>query len=220
MLEAFAPLPVIKITDPDPKPIKKEEQQVAFEDTSFVICGKVFDTYWIVQQKDSVFFIDQHAAHERELYERMINKVEADSQQLLTPIILRLTAPEFQTWQEGAKHFEELGFTIEEFGALTVCIRAVPYILGEPQAESFLHDALAAMAKNGRVAASDLNREAVIQAACKHAVKAGNVLSRQEIEALLREFAAKGVPMTCPHGRPVMVRMSQREFEKMFNRVL
>lgn len=219
-LETFQPIPLIKVSEPVEEPVRKAEQQIAFEDTSYVICGKVFETYWIVQQRDSVFFIDQHAAHERKLYEQLINQVEVESQQLLTPIILRLTALEYQTWQDGITQFEELGFVIEEFGALTVCIRAVPYILGEPQAESFLHDALAALVKNGRVAAKDLKRDAVIQSACKHAVKAGNVLSQQEIQALISEFAAKGVPLTCPHGRPVMVRMSQREFEKMFKRVL
>ncbi|MEL7608463.1 MAG: DNA mismatch repair endonuclease MutL [Bacillota bacterium] len=199
-------------------PEKKE--QTALDVRQSAIVGNVFDTYWIVQQGDSVFLIDQHAAHERLLYDRFMQKVGVHSQHLLIPQTVRLTAAEFETWFENRERFSELGYEMEEFGSYTVCIRAVPSVLGEPQTERFLHDAIDALQHSRSAATPELKRETIIQSACKAAVKAGNVLSHSEIEALLDGFSKTGVALTCPHGRPVMIRLTKRDFEKMFKRVL
>ena len=198
----------------------EKKEQTALDVRHSTIVGKVFDTYWIVQQEDSAFIIDQHAAHERLLYDRFMQKVGVHSQQLLIPQTVRLTATEFDTWFENHERFEEIGYEMDEFGSYTVCIRAVPSVLGEPQAERFLHDAIDALERNRSAATPELKRESIIQSACKSAVKAGNVLSNSEIETLLDGFSKTGVALTCPHGRPVMIRLTKRDFEKMFKRVL
>ena len=187
----------------------------------YTIVGQLFECYWVVQQGELVFFIDQHAAHERRLYERlMAGELAKASQMLLLPAVVKLAPAQFDLLFANLSSFEELGFEIEEFGALTARIRAVPDILGQAQTADFLFEALAMLKKQGKTSANELKRASIIQASCKHAIKAGAALAPQEIEALLAEYAQSGAPMTCPHGRPVMVQMRKLEFEKLFKRVL
>ena len=194
--------------------------QAEFGQEHYDIIGQLFSCYWVVQQGENVFFIDQHAAHERRLYERIMNKpLEPDSQMLLVPVVERLMPDEYQTLTDNLELFRELGFDIEEFGTLTVSVRAVPAILNGPETAGFLHEAIGALKANGRLSTKDLKRNTLIQYSCKHAIKAGALLSKPEIEALLAEFKESGSPMTCPHGRPVMVRMTKHEFERLFKRV-
>lgn len=225
-VQGNVPVPIpaqIPALVPPEKPVapKREEQQTRLVCNAYRIIGQAFDCYWIVQQDDNVFFIDQHAAHERRLYERFAEKgVAAQSQILLVPTVLKLSPFEFSTLMDNLPQFEELGFEIEEFGMLTVSVRAVPHLIGQPQTAEFLREAIALLDKRNRLSTVELKRAALIQAACKHAVKAGEVLNRVEIEALLREYEAEGAPLTCPHGRPVMVKMTKLDFEKLFKRVL
>ncbi len=196
------------------------ETQLTLETGEYHIIGQLFACYWVVQQGEYVYFIDQHAAHERQLYEKLKNSVKADSQLLLLPQIVKLTPQEYDVLFDNLPFFVELGFDIESFGSLCVNIRAIPYMLGEPQTEACLHDALALLIKTGRVSAADIKRAALIQASCKYAVKAGNMLSGAEVEELLRAYADADAPLTCPHGRPIMIRLSQTEFEKQFKRTV
>ena len=99
-------------------------------------------------------------------------------------------------------------------------LTGVPQVLGEPLTERFLHDALEQLAACGRTSAAELRRERIIQSACKHAIKAGEPVTEAEISALLDDYAREGIPLTCPHGRPVMIRLTKREIEKLFKRVL
>ena len=211
----------VPVPSAEPETLLKEKpQQAEFGQSHYDIIGQLFSCYWIVQQGESVFFIDQHAAHERRLYERIMNKpLEPDSQMLLMPVIEKLMPEEYQTLMDNLPLFEELGFEIEEFGALTVSVRAVPAILNAPETASFLHEAIGRLDAKNRLNTKDLKRSALIQYSCKHAIKAGALLPKEEIEALLKEFEGDGVPMTCPHGRPIMVRMTKAEFEKLFKRV-
>lgn len=106
------------------------QQRVDF--TQYEIIGQLFSCYWIVQHDDEVIFIDQHAMHERRLYERIIERdIPADSQQLLTPEIIKLTPVEFALLMDNIDRFSEIGFDIEEFGAMSVSVRAVPVVMGE-----------------------------------------------------------------------------------------
>ena len=208
-------------------PAKRKEippelpKQLDFGKVPYRIIGQLFGCYWVIQQGDEVFFIDQHAAHERRLYESIISKpLEPDSQLLLMPEIEKLTASEYDTLMENMQLFTELGFDIEEFGPLTVSIRAVPAIFSAPEAPAFIHEAIGILQNKNSLSTQDIKRSSLIQSACKHAIKAGDILSDIEIKTLLDEYSNSGVPMTCPHGRPVMVRMSKIEFEKLFKRVL
>ena len=196
-------------------------QQTRFACSTYSIIGQVFQCYWLVQQDDTLFFIDQHAAHERRLYEQLAEKgVAAQSQMLLIPEIVKLTPIEYETLMDNLPQFEEIGFEIEEFGMLTVSVRAVPHLIGQPETVPFLHEAIGLLDRKNRLSTVELKRAALIQASCKHAVKAGAALAKEEIEALLAQYETEGIPMTCPHGRPVMVKMSKLEFEKLFKRVL
>lgn len=230
VLEQETDLPALKESNPveqlhkdiaPAEPTQATQATMHFGAEPYRIIGQLFDCYWVVQQGERVFFIDQHAAHERRLYERlMAGELAKASQVLLLPAVVKLPPAQFDLLFANLSAFEELGFEIEEFGALTVRIRAVPDILGEAQTTDFLFDALSLLEKQGRANANELKRASLIQASCKHAIKAGAALAPQEIEALLAEYANSGVPMTCPHGRPVMVQMRKLEFEKLFKRVL
>lgn len=202
------------------QPIIREEQQ-SFSTNHVNVIGRVFDCYWVAQMGETAFFIDQHAAHERRLYEQIVqNGVNADSQLLLVPEIMKLPPYEYETLIANLDAFTELGFDISEFGPLTVSVRAVPSILGAPQTKAFLVEAIEQLDKKYRLNTVELKRATLIRAACRRAIKAGERPDKAEIEELLACYEREGIPMTCPHGRPVMIAMSRLEFEKLFKRVL
>lgn len=183
--------------------------------------GCLFDTYWIIEQGNTVFFLDQHAAHERKLYNEYINVPEKPkSQVLLVPQTVKLDAREYDTLINNLSELETIGFDIEDFGAMTISVRAVPAFIDSLHIGSFISDAVAAIRSFGKKAQSELLRASLIQSACKHAIKAGQRISDEEIQALLEYYSANGAPLTCPHGRPVMVKMTKKDFEKMFKRVV
>ncbi|HMM31413.1 MAG TPA: hypothetical protein PKB13_06495, partial [Clostridia bacterium] len=199
----------------------QEPLQLAMGVSSYKIVGVLFDSFWVVQQGEDIFFIDQHAVHERKLYEQMTRKgLQPDSQILLMPVVIRLSPLEYETLLSNLEQFEALGFEMEEFGPLTMSVRAVPHVIGQPQTADFLHEALALLNRKNRITAVDVKRAMLIQSACKHAIKAGDKISNAEIESLLAACKKEGLPMTCPHGRPVMVKMTRLEFEKLFKRVV
>mgnify|MGYP002732400858 CR=1 FL=1 len=219
ILPARATQPLVQ--PPDAVPATKQTVQTEFEAAPYQVIGQLFHCYLIIQQGDAAFFIDQHAAHERKLYEQMMqNDLRADAQLLLTPHIETLSAAEYAQLPEHMEDFRALGFDIEDFGSMSVSIRAVPYIFGKPQAVSFLHDALDMLEKKEKLSTAELKRGAIIQQACKHAVKAGAALDEVQIRALWDDFRANGVPLTCPHGRPIMMQMQKTEFEKLFKRLV
>lgn len=202
------------------QPLIREEQQ-SFPTNHVNVIGRLFDCYWVAQMGETAFFIDQHAAHERRLYEQIVqNGVNADSQLLLVPEIVKLPPYEYETLIANLDVFAELGFDISEFGPLTVSVRAVPSILGAPQTKAFLVEAIEQLDKKYRLNTVELKRATLIRAACRRAIKAGERPDKAEIEELLACYEREGIPMTCPHGRPVMIAMSRLEFEKLFKRVL
>ena len=204
--------------------VSAEQTQInetLLEKEKFEVKGCLFDTYWIIEQGNTVFFLDQHAAHERKLYNDYINVPEKPkSQVLLVPQTVKLDAREYDTLINNLSELETIGFDIEDFGAMTISVRAVPAFIGSLHIGSFISDAVAAIRSLGKKAQSELLRASLIQSACKHAIKAGQRISDEEIQALLEYYSANGAPLTCPHGRPVMVKMTKKDFEKMFKRVV
>lgn len=204
--------------------VSAEQTQInetLLEKEKFEVKGCLFDTYWIIEQGNTVFFLDQHAAHERKLYNEYINVPEKPkSQVLLVPQTVKLDAREYDTLINNLSELETIGFDIEDFGAMTISVRAVPAFIGSLHIGSFISDAVAAIRSFGKKAQSELLRASLIQSACKHAIKAGQRISDEEIQALLEYYSANGAPLTCPHGRPVMVKMTKKDFEKMFKRVV
>lgn len=207
------------VSAPPDAPPRAEQLRLA--DAPYRVIGVAFLAYWIVQQGEALFLIDQHAAHERRLYEQLMRRtVQPVAQPLLSPLPVVMSPLELQTLEQNREALEALGFSFD-FGADGVLLlTGVPQVLGEPLTERFLHDALEQLAACGRTSAAELRRERIIQSACKHAIKAGEPVTEAEISALLDDYAREGIPLTCPHGRPVMIRLTKREIEKLFKRVL
>lgn len=187
---------------------------------SCVIIGVAFDTYIIVQQDDDLYYIDQHAAHERILYEKLVkNELHFDSQLLLVPEYVRLDPVYLEILTENRDRFNELGFSFDLISDTSVQINAIPSVLSA-NSEGFIADAVSLIINNGKVSEIDLVRSRLIQASCKKAVKAGDRLEKAEIEEILRAYASGEIPLTCPHGRPVIIKVTKTELQKQFKRIV
>lgn len=188
------------------------------------LIGQVFDTYWLVQFQDSLYIIDQHAAHERVLYERTLKEMktrEYTSQYLSPPIILSLSMQEAQLLNEHMDRFTRIGFEIEPFGGEEFAVRAIPdNLFGIAKKEllmEMIDDLSDGISTN---MAPDLIDEKVASMSCKAAVKGNSRLSAQEVDALIGELLTLDNPYHCPHGRPTIIAMTKRELEKKFKRIV
>ena len=196
-------------------------EQPRLTDAPFSIIGCMFDTYWIVQQDEDIYLIDQHAAHERKNYESlMAGKDDIVSQMLLVPIEMTLEPEAHRILHEHLDEIRDLGYRIRFKEGFKIELDAVPQIRGEIPDESTLYDALDQIERLGSTNDRMMIRSILIQTSCKHAIKAGERIGREEIESLLAFYSKDGAPMTCPHGRPVMIRISRRELEKKFKRIV
>lgn len=184
------------------------------------VIGVVLKTYILIEADDSLVMIDQHAAHERLQYEKLMAQLEAGrgSQQLLTPLVVRLSAREMALVLDNIDVLKDSGYDVEAFGEQDIQVRAVPFILGRAEQRPAFMETVNALNRL-RNATIDLRRAEVMQMACKSAVKGGDQLSADEIDALITQMLQTGAPPTCPHGRPVMKSISRRELEKMFKRI-
>lgn len=184
------------------------------------VVGQLFDTYILLQYREELVLLDQHAAHERLMYEkirRSLEENEAESQTLLAPLTVRLSPPEFASFRENSAFFERLGFEIEEFGSNTLAVRSIPMILSGSDIAEFLISGIGLIAA-GKEKVDLFSDRAVYTMACKAAIKANRRLRPEEIDALLRDLAAVKNPGTCPHGRPITVRITKYEIERKFHR--
>ena len=187
----------------------------------FHIIGSAFDTYWYVQQGEVVYCIDQHAAHERLLYDALMAKRAAIvSQTLFLPEDVRLLPTESDVFFASKSELEQFGFVFSDANETSVTLLAVPQVNGKALKAEFLHDVLEFVAGFDEARPNDWFRDAIAQSACKHAVKAGERLSQEEIRQLLERIATQDTLLTCPHGRPIAIRFTKMDIEKMFKRVL
>jgi len=201
----------------------QQEEPVRFAVEDYRLIGSVFAGYWIVEQGEMMFLIDQHAAHERKLYEELMSRrIEPSAQPLLVPEQLKLTPAEYALFEEYRDQIEAFGFVCQpnETAELELQIQSVPVIRGNTLEPKRLLEALEILNKSGDLSEKDLCRSSLIQSACKHAIKVNETISKAEIQHLLAEFADGKIPMTCPHGRPIMVQLTKLDIEKMFKRVL
>lgn len=187
------------------------------------ILGQIFDTYWLIAFRDKLFIVDQHAAHEKVKYERLIRHYREKgivSQGLNPPIVTTLTAKEEQVLSEYGEVFARLGFEIEHFGGSEYALRGVPADLyGCEEKELFL-DVLDELAEGPLYKNLTVVEEKLASMACKSAVKGNNELSYAEMEALIDELLTLDNPYNCPHGRPTIISMSKYEIEKKFKRIV
>ena len=200
---------------------KAEPASPLFSDTQVDIIGCVFQTYWIASRDENLFLIDQHAAHERRLYEELCShETGLSSQQLLVPREVVLTASEFSLWESNQTVIMELGFGLVRSGATSLTLNEVPVLNGQMLGEAYLHAVLTILAENGKDVKREIIKERLMQTACKHAIKGGEAITREEISELLHSFLNGQLPLTCPHGRPGVVRITKTELEKMFRRIV
>ncbi len=211
-----------QITQPEQSkgPVRPVEQPL-FTGETIQIIGCAFLTYWIATRGDQLYLIDQHAAHERKLYEGLVSRsIEQSSQELLLARDVNLSPSEMEIWNEHQTELMNLGFGLTRTSALSLAMSAVPVLNGQLLNESYLHTVLSIYEEQGKNPREELLKEKLMQSACKHAVKGGEPVSEEEIRALLDEFLNGTIPLTCPHGRPVVVRITKTELEKMFRRIV
>ncbi len=190
----------------------------------YALIGQVFETYWLVEFQNSLYIIDQHAAHERVLYERTLKGMknrEFTSQYLSPPIILSLSMQEAEVLNTHMDRFTRIGFEIESFGGDEYAVRAVPDNLFSIAKKELLLEMLDDLADGLNTSMTpELIDEKVASMSCKAAVKGNNKLSAQEADALIGELLLLENPYHCPHGRPTIIAMTKRELEKKFKRIV
>ena len=202
----------------DGKLLDKEKQ------ANYTIIGQVFDTYWLVEFDNSLYIIDQHAAHERVLYEKTLREMktrEFTSQMISPPVILNLTMQEAQLLRTYMDQFTRIGFEFEEFGQDSYAVRSVPANLFSIAKKELLMEMIDSLSEEvHRRQSSELLDEKIASMSCKAAVKGNMRLSAQEVDALIGELLKLDNPYHCPHGRPTIISMSKRELEKKFKRIV
>ena len=209
------------------KPVQMNlfEEKILTADTrdEYVILGQIFDTYWLISVRDKLLFVDQHAAHEKVKYERLVkslSKKETASQLLNPPVILDLTGKERELLAEFLPYFGRLGFELEEFGGDAFAVRSMPTDLyGCGEKELFM-EILDELSENPMKGTPEVILHKLASMACKSAVKGNSRMNRQEMEALIDELLTLEDPYHCPHGRPTIISMSRYEIEKKFRRIV
>lgn len=186
------------------------------------LVGIVFDTYWIFETGDRLLWLDQHAAHERILYDRFMKRYDGEqiSQRLLSPQLVQLSGRDMALFEEIQPYLEKAGFQAEAFDERSVAVHAIPTLFGEngDPKELFL-EALDQWQQGRGEKTSDRMRSQVAQMACKHAIKGGDRLNPQEIQGFLKEMLQSQSMPTCPHGRPIVVETTRYALEKRFKRI-
>lgn len=186
--------------------------------------GILFDTYILGEDRinEKLYFIDQHAAHERIMYERYRQEFEKEAiniQQLLAPEIIELTNAECSYLTENLDYFEKMGFELEKFGPSSYAIRGVPFLFGKPNVKNLFLDLLDNLDKDIKNS-FETRLDKLMKLACTSAIKAGDKISSIEIQGLLKDLAKCENPYSCPHGRPTIMEMTKRDIEKQFLRII
>ena len=205
-------------------PVRDPEQVPSFLPDApkpMKLMGVAFNTFILVEYEDNLLMIDQHAVHERLLFDRMMKAYDQHEagQELLVPMLVSVTRREQQLLSDSRDLLEGIGLTVEPFGEQQVSIRSIPMILGNPQAQDFLRDILDQLESERGSISMEKRRSAILQLACKKAVKGGDTLSEAEIRDLVTRMIDQQVTPTCPHGRPLVIALSHQELDKRFKRI-
>ena len=199
---------------------KTRQQKLIFENA--VYRGCLFNTYLIYEEGDNAYIIDQHAAHERLIFDRLCAEAEKRKvvqQPLLVPYVLNVNREEFAFLAENAENIRRIGFEMEEFGQSSFKISAVPLDLQDIDLRSFFEELLSEVGSLRGIRLTEVLRDRIAMTACKHAVKGGMLLTDSEKEKLF-EMLHGDMGLKCPHGRPIAVKMTKYEIEKMFKRIV
>ncbi|MCR5232686.1 MAG: DNA mismatch repair endonuclease MutL [Lachnospiraceae bacterium] len=187
------------------------------------IIGQLFETYWLVEMDNKLYIIDQHAAHEKIKYERLIRQFEegeVHSQMLNPPIIVTLSKSEEAILGKYSDNFRKVGFEIEQFGGNEYSIREIPTELFGLRADEYFHDLMDELMNDKQSRNIDAIDHRIATMACKSAVKGNNRISYEEAAVLIDELLTLDNPFNCPHGRPTIISFTKNEVEKMFKRIV
>ena len=212
------------------KPITKEDNISVFEEKAeyklkpaYKFIGIAFNTYIIIEMNNELYILDQHAAHERIMYEKIKKNYysddKKDSQLMLLPDVITLTHKEMGIYMDNRELFEKAGFMVEEFGENTVKLMGVPTILIDLETKELFLETLDEINTVARTAKQEIEDRFIATVACKAAVKAHMVLAKDEVEKLLDQLLILPNPFTCPHGRPTAIKMTKYDIEKKFSRI-
>lgn len=212
---------------PEPQPIL---EQFMFKDINdeldkqkVKVVGKIFNTFIIVEVEQKVYIIDQHAAHERMLYNGLMESLKRNdtvSQPMFFPYVFDVNTKEQQFIMDNIGSIVELGFEIEQFGEKSFKVSSVPYNLPNLSLKDFFEKILEDMNTILNLKTKDMVIDHIAQTACKHAVKGGDDLTPEEIWSLLKDVAGKGVQLQCPHGRPFVIELKRSDIDKWFKRIV
>ena len=189
----------------------------------FEIMGQIFQTYWLVRYEDKLLFVDQHAAHEKVKYEKLMKSVKKGdvfTQALQPPLILHLTQKEEAVLEEYQTYFTNLGFLWEDFGSHSIAMRQMPVELYGKSEKGFFEEILDELVENGCKGTESVIQEKIASMACKSAVKGNQAIHSAEMQELLEQLFTLDNPYHCPHGRPTIISMSKTELEKKFKRIV
>ena len=216
-----------KIKEANEQPNKPTNMSI-FENTEkfskpeYKLVGIIFNTYIILEIDQEMYILDQHAAHERILYEQVkknyYSDINKDSQMLLLPDIITLTHKEMELARENFEMFEQAGFVLEEFGENTIKLNGVPTICVELDTKELFLETLDEINNMSRTSKQEKEEKFIATVACKAAIKANMVIEEREVKALMDELLELPNPFTCPHGRPTVIKMSKYEIERKFAR--
>ena len=217
------PIPAVAAAYMAPPVTPLEKIQAATSGVKdYHIIGQLFKTYWLIQYHEKVFIIDQHAAHEKVMYEGFMKQFrdgEVATQILLMPTTFNITAAEKVLLEAHEDLFTKLGFIFEFFGENAIVIREVPFLLNEPLSPEIFKEILDTLSHEQPKDLADVKSERIIRMSCRSAVKANDKLSALECEKLIESLLAVDNTFTCPHGRPTIVALTQTDIEKMFKRI-
>ena len=214
------PVPEMKhvpesVSVPEPVPVENDREQSC----RMVPIGQVDNTYIIAQDADGLYIVDQHAAHERILFDRFSARAgEIPVQQLLVHLMLDFSSHEAEIIENNLAMLKELGFGLEPAGPNQFRLTEVPADVPSGEAEDFIREILASLEELHKPSAAELRQAAIATASCKAAIKAGFKLNFRQMEILLAELNDTAMPYTCPHGRPTIIKFSTDELAKMFKR--
>ena len=198
------------------------EQTEEFKKPKYKFVGIVFKTYIILEIENEMYILDQHAAHERIMYEKVkknyYNDNNKDSQMLLLPDIITLTHKEMDIAKDNMKMFEQAGFSLEEFGENTIKLTGVPTVCIDLDTKELFLETLDEINTVARTAKQEKEEKFIATVACKAAVKANMALTKEEVESLMDKLLQLPNPFTCPHGRPTVIKMSKYDIERKFAR--
>ena len=198
------------------------EEQEEFKKPVYKFVGIIFKTYIILEMDKEMYILDQHAAHERIMYEKVkknyYSESQKDSQMLLLPDVITLTHKEMDIAKENIKMFEQAGFSLEEFGENTIKLTGVPTVCIDLDTKELFLETLDEINTVARTAKQEKEEKFIATVACKAAVKANMALTKEEVDSLMGQLLELPNPFTCPHGRPTVIKMSKYDIERKFAR--